>query len=274
MTATDGGARIQPIEPPYLLTDADEHLDPRVTVHCDAGLTVVEMAVRGRWTPDLGAEVSAALRMCLAAAPTAIVVALHGLADPRGASLPFWLALWREARFEPVPVHVTFSIAAASALSRRLRFLQGPQPRVYATVPAARAAIAMRRSRADRRQAWLEPRAASVKAVRSLAAQACQDWNRPKLLPDILLIASELAGNAVQHARTDFVVTMSRSDTRLYVAVYDGVRGFPVVTDVKLAAGPALLAERGRGLRLVHATAVAWGAVPAPDGKVVWAAVT
>src|SRR5690242_10459165 len=98
-------------------------------------MTVVEMTVRGRWSADLGDQVSAALRSCLAGAPAAVVVSLHGLADPSGTSLSFWLALWREARLEPVPVPLTFSTAAATRLSRRLRFLPGPQPRIYATVP-------------------------------------------------------------------------------------------------------------------------------------------
>lgn len=240
----------------------------------DAGMTVVEIAVRGRWSTHLGEQVSAALLMCLAGPPASVVVALHELADPRAASLPFWLALWRQARLGIVPVHVTFSIASATALSRRIRNLRGPQPRVYATVPEARAAIATRRSRTDRLQAWLAPRPASVKAARNLVTRACQVWSRPNLLADSWLIASELAANAVEHARTDFTVTMSCSDTGLYVVIHDCVSRFPGADELMLADGPASLGERGRGLRLVHATAAAWGTMPTPDGKVVWAAVT
>lgn len=273
MTTKEGGTQKQPRDPPYLLTAA-ERLSPQVAVNCDAGMTVVEMAVRGRWTPELGEQISAALRMCLAGAQTAIVVALHGLADPDGASLSFWLRLWREARFAPAPVHLTFSIAPTTALSRRLRFLQGPQPRIYATVPEARAAIATRDSPVYRRQAQWEPQAASVGAARSFVSQACHDWDRPKLLPDTALIASELVTNAVEHACTEFIVTMSRRDTRLYVVVHDRVGEFPSANDLKLADQPVPAAGRERGLRLVHATAVAWGAVPTPTGKVVWAAVT
>jgi hypothetical protein len=33
------------------------------------------------------------------------------------------------------------------------------------------------------------------------------------------------------------------------------------------------LSERGRGLRLVHFGAAAWGAMPTRGGKVVWATV-
>ncbi|MEU8821570.1 ATP-binding protein [Actinoplanes sp. NPDC048796] len=273
MTVTQGGEQKPPIEPPYLLTPAAEGRRPGVAVACDAGMTMVEMAVHGRWTPDLADQVAAALRMCLAGPVTTIIVGLHDLTDPDGASLSFWLSWWRAARFEPVPVPVLFSIAEATALGRRLRFRQGPQPRVHATVPEARAAAA-RRARADSRQVWLTPRPSSVKDARSLVTRACHDWNRSKLLPDMSLIASELAANAVEHARTDFVVTTWCHDARLYVVVHDCVSEFPVANDLTVAGRSAPLAERGRGLQLVHATAAAWGAVPAPDGKVVWAAVT
>ncbi|MCM4081017.1 ATP-binding protein [Paractinoplanes hotanensis] len=239
----------------------------------DAGMAVVEMAVHGRWSPHLGQQVSAALRMCLAGPPTPIVVALHDLDDPAGASLSFWLALWRQARLDTVPVHVAFSVASTTVLSRRLRYLRGPQPRVYSTVAEARAAFAARRYRTDRLQAWLEPRPASVEAARTLVTRACDDWDRPKLLQDACLIASELATNAVEHARTDFIVTVARSDTRLHLSIHDCVSRFPAASELRLADQPAELGERGRGLRLVHATAAVWGAVPTRDGKVVWAAV-
>nr|WP_221380321.1 ATP-binding protein [Actinoplanes polyasparticus] len=273
MTVAGGGTQNQPIAPPYLLTAVTEDSSPRVSVTGDAGLTVVEIAVHGRWSPQLGQQVSAALRMCLAGPPTPIVVALHDLADPPGASLPFWLALWRQARLETVPVNVVFSIAGTTVLSRRLRYLRGPQPRVYTTAVEARAASVARKYRTDRLQAWLEPRPASVAAARALVTRACDAWDRPKQLQDAWLIASELAANAVEHARTDFIVTMSRTDTRLHLAIHDCVGSFPDASELRLADQPAELGERGRGLRLVHATAVAWGAVPTRDGKVVWAAV-
>ena len=273
MTVAGDGTHEQPIASPYLLTAVTDGRSPRVSVTGDAGMTVVEMAVHGRWSPQLGQQVSAALSMCMAGPPTAIVVALHDLGDPPGASLPFWLALWRQARLETVPVHVAFSIAGTTVLSRRLRYLRGPQPRVYSTVAEARAAIVARRDRTDRLQAWLEPRPASVEAARTLVTRACDAWDRPKLLQDAWLIASELAANAFEHARTDFIVTMSRSDTRLHLAIHDCVSSFPAASELRLAEQPAKLGERGRGLRLVHATAAAWGAVPTPDGKVVWAAV-
>jgi anti-sigma regulatory factor (Ser/Thr protein kinase) len=265
---------VQPIEPPYLLTAVTERLGASVAVTSDVGMAAVEVTVHGRWSSQLGEQVSAALLMCLAGPAVSVIVDLRDLGDPYGVSLPFWLALWRQARLGTAPVHVTFCLPTATALSRRFRYLQGPQPRVYATVPEARAACAARTSRADRLQTRLEPRPASVEVARALVTRACHAWDRQKLLQDTWLIASELAANAVEHAGTDFIVTVSRDSTRLHVAIHDCVSRFPHPGELRLVDLQASLDERGRGLRLVHAIAASWGTVPTHDGKVVWAAVS
>jgi anti-sigma regulatory factor (Ser/Thr protein kinase) len=171
-------------------------------------------------------------------------------------------------------VHLAFSLSSAAALSRRLRSLQGPHPSVFTSVTETRRAIAARVSRAHRMQARLEPRPASVKAARDLVAQACRAWHLTELLHDTWLIVSELAANAVQHARTDFIVTVSRTGDRLHVAIHDCVSRFPRPSEPALVSPQASLDERGRGLRLVHTVAAAWGAIPTREGKVVWATVT
>ncbi|MEU4242587.1 ATP-binding protein [Actinoplanes sp. NPDC026619] len=257
------------VQPPYLLTAVIGRPGVGVAVVGDAGMAVVEVAPHGQWSAQLGEEVSAALSMCLAGPSASIIIDLHELVDPHGFSLSFWLALWRQARLDNPPAHLMFCLPPTSALSQRLRHRQGPQPRVFATLPEARTAIADRMSRADRLQAQLAPQAASVRAARALVTQACEAWQRPELLDNTWLVVSELATNAVEHARTDLIVTVSHSGNRLHVAVHDCVRKFPQ----ELSSAPAALPERGRGLRLVHTVAAAWGAMPTPDGKVVWATV-
>jgi anti-sigma regulatory factor (Ser/Thr protein kinase) len=273
VTAADRRAQMQRMESPYLLTAVTNRLGIGVAVTGDAGIAVAEVAAHGQWSPHLGEQVSVAVRMCLAGPSASIIVDLRDLRDLYGVSLSFWLAVWRQARFGTVPVDVTFCLPLTTALSRRLRYLAGPQPRVFATVPDARMAIARRIPRADRLQARFEPRPASVKAARALATQACHAWHLQELLPDTWLIVSELAANAVEHAATDFVVTVSRSGTRLHVAIHDCVSRFPRMSTPELISPQASLDERGRGLRLVHSVAAAWGAMPTRDGKVVWATV-
>ncbi|MET0414990.1 MAG: hypothetical protein ABW022_03080 [Actinoplanes sp.] len=60
---------MQPIEPPYLLTAVTDLLGGSVAVTGEPGMAVVEVAVHDRWSPELGDQVAAAMRMCLAGPP-------------------------------------------------------------------------------------------------------------------------------------------------------------------------------------------------------------
>jgi hypothetical protein len=94
-------------------------------------------------------------------------------------------------------------------------------------------------------------------------------WGRADLIDDAALIVSELATNAVLHARTDFTVTLSRlPEGTIRLAVRDASMARPRPR----RAGP--LDGSGRGLGLVAAFATGWGAEFLPDGKVVWAELT
>ena len=261
-----------PIAPPYLLTAADRHRTG-ATVTGDTGAAAVEVAARGTWSPRLGDQVSAAVRMCLAGPCASMILDLRELDDTQSRSVPFWLAMWRETRFANAPAQIAFCVPAPTALSRHFQFLPGPQPRVFATMPEARTALAGRLPRADRLQARLEPRPDSVRAARDLVTRACRAWQLPDQLQDTWLIVSELAANAVEHARTDFIVTVSRKGTRLHVAIHDCLGAFPQLGATMLAGPQTSFGSRGRGLRLVHTIAAAWGTIPTQEGKVVWAAV-
>ena len=102
------------------------------------------MALRGPWSQHLRDQIGTALRTCLAGPCDWIIVDLHHVDDPSGASVPFWLAAWRQARLEPPPTQLTFALAATTTLGWRLRHLQGPQPRVFTTGQEAHRAIAER----------------------------------------------------------------------------------------------------------------------------------
>ena len=273
MTSADQ-QHARPLDPPYLLATMTDRRGIAVTVTGEATTAVVEMAAHGDWSPHLGEQISAGLRLCLAGPSVYILIDLHQLDDPFGLSMPFWMAAWRRARLAPSPVRMVFCLSGTSTLSQRLRTAEGQRPRLFATAPEARIAIAARISHLDRLQARLSPRPDRVRDARDLAKQACRVWRLQHLLDDTSLIVSELASNAIEHARTDFVVTLSRNATRLHVAVQDGVPEFPRPHRPAPVSPPVALRPRGRGLFLVHTIAAAWGAMPARGGKVVWATVT
>jgi hypothetical protein len=91
-------------------------------------------------------------------------------------------------------------------------------------------------------------------------------WSRTDLVDDAAVIITELATNAVLHARTGFTVTIScRVDGAIRVSVRDSSLLPPRLRR------PAPYEGSGRGLRLVSAIATGWGTDVLPDGKVVWA---
>jgi anti-sigma regulatory factor (Ser/Thr protein kinase) len=251
-----------------------DHRGVAVVVTGDATTAVVEMAAHGEWSSRLGDHISAGLRLCLAGPSVAVIVDLHRLDDPYGLSMPFWVAARRHSRLAPWPVRVVLCLPRVSALSQRLQTAEEPRLWVFATAPEARIAIAERLSPADRLQARLSPRPNCVRDARDLVKRACHSWQLPHLLQDTSLITSELASNAIEHARTDFAVTVSRDAGRLHVAVQDGVPEFPRPRWPALVSPPLSLRPRGHGLLLVHAVADAWGAMPTRGGKVVWATLT
>jgi anti-sigma regulatory factor (Ser/Thr protein kinase) len=77
------------------------------------------------------------------------------------------------------------------------------------------------------------------------------------------LLVSELATNAVEHARTPFTVRVVVGPT-VRVEVGDRSNASPVALEVPSEA------DRGRGLGIVAALASRWGTSHTAEGKVVW----
>ncbi len=87
---------------------------------------------------------------------------------------------------------------------------------------------------------------------------------------DAMLVLSELAANAIRHARTDFTVRAAVADDRLRIEVFDHDGRPPALMGVDSDAAS------GRGLHIVAAVAADWGWQTAEGadgvpGKVVWA---
>ncbi len=100
----------------------------------------------------------------------------------------------------------------------------------------------------------------STRAARRFVMNAVGDV--PALVRDaILVMVSELAMNAVQHARTEFAVSVHIAGRLLRVEVSDAGEGTPQARPMPPPGSP-----RGRGLSLVERLSDRWGVLP-PRGR-------
>jgi anti-sigma regulatory factor (Ser/Thr protein kinase) len=111
--------------------------------------------------------------------------------------------------------------------------------------------------------AVLPPAPAACGFARRLVRAACESETGADTIDTAVLVVSELAGNAVRHARSTFTAEVSFRNGSVRLAVTDARplpedwKGFPIA--------------REHGLGLVAALAEDWSIEPLEGGKMVWA---
>lgn len=103
----------------------------------------------------------------------------------------------------------------------------------------------------------------SIRKARSFVDVTLTAWRLDGLRERAVLLTSELATNAVLHARTGFKLSVL-FDEELTVEVTDGSPELPCVESNPLDG------NRGRGLLLVSQLASRWGSRAEGRGKTVW----
>lgn len=112
----------------------------------------------------------------------------------------------------------------------------------------------------------LPEEAAAPGRARTFTTSALEAWEvPPDSREDIVLAASELVTNAVEHGHGDVTVVLRRSDDHVLLRVWDD--------DVRVPAPRPAGHDpvRGNGLVIVDAVSEAWGYETSRDGKWVWA---
>lgn len=104
----------------------------------------------------------------------------------------------------------------------------------------------------------------SVSAARRFVREALTDLDAVAACDDAVTLVSELATNAVIHARTPYTIVVTREGETVRVGVHD----LSAVNPRRRAYG--VDATTGRGLRLVASLASNWGIDTETGGKVVW----
>jgi anti-sigma regulatory factor (Ser/Thr protein kinase) len=115
-----------------------------------------------------------------------------------------------------------------------------------------------------------QPEPTSLVDVRSFVTRACEQWHLdPDDLALVVLVAGELATNAVLHGRSRYELTVSHRPGTVRIEVHDTNPRLP-----RLAETLPTLAQSGLGLRIVERTSRSWGAAAdGTGGKCVWAEV-
>ena len=111
---------------------------------------------------------------------------------------------------------------------------------------------------------------AAVPAARELVWETCRDWGCLSAVDDAELIAAELVGNAVLHARTPSTLRLELRRGLLTVAVTDHN---PAPAEMRPRPEPDAATTAGLGLHIVDQLSTSWRSVPTVSGKTVWATV-
>jgi CheY-like chemotaxis protein/anti-sigma regulatory factor (Ser/Thr protein kinase) len=121
------------------------------------------------------------------------------------------------------------------------------------------------RTASRQESARFEPNASSVPLAREFVRGLLRDWGADHLFDEASLVVTELAANAVLHARSPYEVRLTHVDGVLRIEVADEDPGTPEPQPF------SAVAESGRGIVLVSAVSASWGIDARPDGKVTWA---
>jgi len=228
----------------------------------DSGATTVRLD--GELTFASARTVQSALDTCAGERPTAVIVDLTSLDVGHAALLAVFAdASERAAGQWGVPVLLC---CGRPDVVRKIRVFRA-FPEVYSTRGEAMDAVHGRVLL--RRQQRFPPAPGSAALARHHVGTACAEWNLASLRQPAVLVASELASNAIEHAGTELDVSVSFTGVYLRIAVQDGSTSMPQL--ITHRPGDPAAWHRGRGLHLVADTAAAWNTTSIAGGKIVWA---
>jgi hypothetical protein len=115
-----------------------------------------------------------------------------------------------------------------------------------------------------------EPDVAEFSNVRADVRRALVDLGvtpESRLVATTVLLANELASNAITHARTPFTVALVSTHFGVRIEAGDGSPAMPMEPECLDSSG------RRPGLTLVRQFSSAWGVDRDSDGKTVWSVI-
>lgn len=199
--------------------------------------------------------------------PRAVLVDVDklGVLAPSAWSV-FTSARWHVSTWPDVPI-----VLVCSDVDRRTTIARTGTTRyvsAYASVEAALAAVADGRPARLRARTELPAALASLRRAREFVAEWLAAWSRQELIPVGTVVVNVLVENVLQHTDSAPMLTLESDGTAVTISVNDG-SGTPAARHEDPYSGT----ERVSGLAIVASVCCAWGSMPTPSGKTVWAVI-
>jgi hypothetical protein len=157
-------------------------------------------------------------------------------------------------------------IGADTALAESLDALRVPDSVPLAPDEPTARHLLRRRPPAVLRHLDLDEDSSSPRRARLFVDKALREWELRAVRDDAVLVASELVGNALMHARTPCQLDLRLDRLGLTIAVRDFDFHGILAPLACTATG-----HRSHGLFLVTSISRTWGVSPTENGKSVWA---
>ncbi|OBA84960.1 sulfate transporter [Mycobacteriaceae bacterium 1482268.1] len=199
--------------------------------------------------------------------PTAVLVDVSDLDVPAQSALAvFTSARWHVVRWPEVPIMLVCRQQADRAVLERNGIARLVP--VHSSVDAAIAALSTYSPRRRRRaRANLPAEMSSLIRARGLVDEWLTAWSKPDLVAVSKIVVTTFVENVLQHTDTAPTVRLEAKSDTVTVAVEDGSRTPPTLSEEQLAA------DLPTGLRIVDLLCRVWGNAPTPSGKTVWAVI-
>ena len=199
--------------------------------------------------------------------PRAVLVDVNGLGVPAPSAWSvFTSARWHVSTWPAVPIILVCDNAArrrAIALTSVTRYVP-----VHPTVDAALAAVDDTRRARRRARTELPASLASLRKAREFVAELLGGWSHDELIPVATVVVNVFIENVLQHTTSAPVLILESASDSVTVSVQDDSS-----TPAARHEDPYHGGERVSGLAIVASVSRAWGSIPTPSGKTVWAVI-
>jgi hypothetical protein len=199
--------------------------------------------------------------------PQAVFVDVIGLEVPAfSAWSVFTSARWHIKTWPDVPIVLVCGHAGRRRTIERsgvTRYIP-----VHATVEAALAAVTDGRHARRRARTELPASLASLRRAREFVAEWLGEWSHAELIPVATVIVNVFVENVLQHTASEPMLILESDQKDVYISVQDENS-----TPAARHEDPYRGGERVSGLAIVASVCRAWGSMPTPSGKTVWAVI-